>query len=33
MKKGQLCFFKNGEILQIGSFKPKWLEELMEYMI
>lgn len=25
--------YKNGEILQIGSFKPKWLEELMEFML
>lgn len=24
--------YKNGEILQIGSSRPKWLEELMEYM-
>lgn len=24
--------YKNGEILQIGSSKPKWLEELMDYM-
>lgn len=25
--------YKNGEILQKGSLKPKWLEELMEYML
>ena len=24
--------YKNGEILKIGSSRPKWLEELMEYM-
>ena len=24
--------YKNGEILQIGSFKPKWLEELMGHI-
>lgn len=24
--------YKNGEILQIGSSRPNWLEELMEYM-
>lgn len=24
--------YKNGEILQIGSMKPGWLKELMEYM-
>ena len=25
--------YKNGEILQKGNLKPKWLEELMEYML
>ena len=25
--------YKNGEILQMGNLKPKWLEELMEYMV
>jgi len=25
--------YKNGEIMQIGSSKPQWLAELMEYVI
>ena len=25
--------YKNGEIMQIGSLKPQWLAELMEYVI
>lgn len=24
--------YRNGEVLQIGSMKPEWLKELMEYM-
>ena len=25
--------YKNGEIMQIGSSRPQWLKELMEYVI